>query len=199
MLGSGVECVGFYGTLLAHVQAEMTAGNLQIVAERDPAETGDTIGQGLADPALVASAVCASGDHAGDVDGSSNVRGVVVKAERRRTDAFHAGAGVDDENDRQIEFFGDQRGTGDVAVVQPHHPLDDADLPLAAAVVPSEALGTLEPVIERARGAAGDPLVVARINESGPAFAGWTTYPSRSSARQIASVAIVLPTPSGSR
>jgi hypothetical protein len=84
MLGSGVECVGFYGTLLAHVQAEMTAGNLQIVAERDPAETGDTIGQGLADPALVASAVCASGDHAGDVDVPAGVRGVVVKAERRR-------------------------------------------------------------------------------------------------------------------
>ena len=107
----------------------------------------------------------ASGDHAGDVDVPAGVRGVVVKAECRRTDAFHAGAGVDDENDRQIEFFGDQRGTGDVAVVQPHHPLDDADLPLTAAVVPSEVLGTLEPVIERARGAAGDPLVVARIDE----------------------------------
>ena len=62
----------------------MTAGNLQIIAERDSAETGDTIGQGLADPALVASAVCASGDHAGDVDVPAGVRGVVVKAERRR-------------------------------------------------------------------------------------------------------------------
>ena len=50
-------------------------------------------------------------------------------------------------------------------------------------------------MIERAREAAGDPLVVARIMKSGPAFAGWTTYPSRSSARQIASVVIVLPTP----
>ena len=65
----------------------------------------------------MASAVCASGDHAGDVDGSSGVRGVVVKAERRRTDAFHAGAGVDDENDRQIEFFGDRLPGGDAGDV----------------------------------------------------------------------------------
>jgi len=120
----------------------------------------------------VAAAVSALGDDARDIDIATNVGRVLAEPVGRRGDALHPGFRVDDEDDREVERLGDHRSAGTVAVVEPHHALDDAHVTVATFVVATQAGTAFEPQVERPGGRSRHGLVVARVDEVRPGFRG---------------------------
>ncbi len=162
--GRFAERLPWQGRFPTHLEAEVSVRNLEVVVRRNSAEVREVIGKRLADSRLVAAAVGALGDDPRNVDLSADRVGVLAKAQRGRRDAFHPCFGVDDE-DHGRKRLGDHRGARAVAVVQPHDALDDADVALAAVVVPPQTALATEPQVERSRGTSRDRLVVARVDE----------------------------------
>lgn len=121
----------------------MAVGYREVVVRRNSAEVREVVRERLADSVGVAPAVRALGDHADHVDAAADPVGVRPEAECGRRDALHAGARVDHEHDRKAERLGDRGRARPVAVVQPHGALDDADVALAAGVVPTKSVLTL--------------------------------------------------------
>jgi hypothetical protein len=113
-------------------------------------------------------------DPVGDDPGKGQVRVEAGKAFDHRRDTLRGGADINDQDHRQVQYFGQVRRRPFAAVKQPHHPLDHCAL-LRPGIVGKGApdeIGTAHADIEVAGDPPGDHPVQGRVDEIRPAFEG---------------------------
>jgi hypothetical protein len=130
--------------------------------------------QRLAEDLQVPAAADPVGDHPGQVQ--RRIERGEAAGEGRET-ARHPG-GVGDQDDRSPQPLGDLRRRPLLArrrgaVEQPHHPLDDRDVPLGAEALGEgvqDRLPPHQPAVQVVAGPAGGAPVVGRVQVVGPAL-----------------------------